>query len=302
MLYVSSSYLKHEKIKDSVEELARNGFKNIELSGGTKYYQRYEKDLLELKDKYNLNYLLHNYFPPPKQDFILNLASLNDEIYQKTLKHYEEAISLSTKLGAKKFGFHAGFFIDFNTKEVGKNISRNEFYNYNKDKAIKRFCQGYNYLKEKASGIELYIENNVLSYANAKTFQVQQPFMLTDYNGYAELKSFIDFKLLLDVAHLKVSVNSLRLDFAGQLNKMIPISDYIHLSDNDGLHDQNRCFSADSNILNILKAYNFSNKTVTIETYGSISDIKLSQLVLERSLWLDSSSSSTRLELNKWKR
>lgn len=285
MMYVSSACLKHDRIKDTVDELARNGFKNIELSGGTKYYERYEEDLFELKDKYNLNYLLHNYFPPPKQDFILNLASLNNEIYQKTLEHYEEAISLSRKLGAKRFGFHAGYFIDFNTKEVGNKISLTEL--YNKEKSIKRFCEGYNYLKEKTKDVELYIENNVLSHANAKTFKGQCPFMLIDYKGYEKLSSVIDFRLLLDVAHLNVSVNSLNMDFQEQLDKMISISDYIHLSDNDRLHDQNMCFSNDSNILSILKDQNLNNKTVTMETYGSIADIKLSQLVLKRSLCLE---------------
>ena len=127
-MYVSSACLKHEKIKDSVEELARNGFKNVELSGGTKYYRGYEEDLLGLKDQYDLNFLLHNYFPPPKEDFILNLASLNDAIYQKTLDHCERAILLARKLGSKKFGLHAGFFIDFAAKEVGKNISSSKYF------------------------------------------------------------------------------------------------------------------------------------------------------------------------------
>ncbi len=284
MIYVSSSCLKYENIKDSVEELAQSGFKSIELSGGTEYYQGYQESLLELKNKYNLNYLLHNYFPPSKKNFILNLASLNDEIYQETLEHYEKAILLSRKLDSKKFGLHAGFFMDFNTKEIGGNISLTEL--YDKDKAIRRFCEGYDYLKEKTGDIELYIENNVISESNAKTFQGQNPFMLTDYNGYEELKSLIDFKLLLDIAHLNVSANSLGLDFAEQLKKMISISDYIHLSDNNGRHDQNRCFSDDSDILHILKDFNFNDKTVTLETNGGISDIRLSQVVLKKSLCL----------------
>jgi hypothetical protein len=35
MIYISSSCVKHNKISDSIEELVRNGFHNIELSGGT---------------------------------------------------------------------------------------------------------------------------------------------------------------------------------------------------------------------------------------------------------------------------
>ena len=281
-MYISSACVTHEKIKDSVEELAFNGFTDIELSGGTKYYPAYEEDLVLLKEQYNLRYLVHNYFPPPQQDFILNLASLNDDLYQKTIEHCERAVALSRKLGASKFGLHAGLFLDPGIEEIGKNISSSEL--YDRDKAIRRFCEGYNYLKERSKGVELYVENNVLSSSNAKTFHGQTPFMLMDYQGYAQLKSMIDFKLLLDVAHLNVSVRSLGLDFIEQLDKLLPLSDYVHLSDNDGLHDQSRCFGENSEILSVLKRYDFKGKTVISETYGNIADIKSSQSIAQRSL------------------
>lgn len=284
MIYVSSSCLRREKIDDPIGELARNGFKNIELSGGAKYSREFELNLSALKDRHGLNYILHNYFPPPEEDFILNLASLNDEIYERSLRHYERAILLSKKLGSKKFGLHAGFFIDFTIAEIGKDISLSGL--YDKDRSIKRFCDGYSYLKSAAEDIELYIENNVLSPGNARTFRDRNPFMLTDYSQYAGLRNLIDFKLLLDVAHLSISANSLGLDFEEQLDKMIRVSDYVHLSDNDGLCDQNSCFKEDSHILNILKKWDFNNKTVTIETCGGISDIKSSQQIVERSLRL----------------
>ena len=85
MIFISTSCIKNNKIRDSVQELAENGFQNIELSGGTKFYENFENDLLELKDRYKLNYRCHNYFPPPKKPFVLNLASLNNE----TFKLYE---------------------------------------------------------------------------------------------------------------------------------------------------------------------------------------------------------------------
>ena len=269
-MYISSACVKHEKIKDSVEELARNGFKDIELSGGTKYYPEYRQDLLALKDKYGLNYLVHNYFPPPKQDFILNLASLDNDVYQRSLEHCENAIALSRTLGSAKFGLHAGFFLDFKVSQIGKSIT-GRLSDYGK--AMDRFCQGFGHLNRKAKGIELYLENNVISTTNIANFQDQQPFMMTDHAGYLELKSRLDFKLLLDVAHLYVSARSLGLDYAGQLSQMLPLSDYVHLSANDGLHDQSRCFDQDSAILNVLKTCDLRGKTITLETYGSIDEV-----------------------------
>jgi len=284
-MYLSSACVKHEYIKDSVNELAQNGFKDIELSGGTKYYLGYEDDLLRLKEKYHLNYLVHNYFPPPPQDFILNLASLDDDVYHKSLEHCHRAIALSQKLGASKFCVHAGFFINIKTSEIGKNLSASEL--FNKDKAMGRFCEGYTEIKKAARGIDIYIENNVLSLSNMKTFQNQNPLMLTDYQGYLELKSLIEFKLLLDVAHLNVSANSLGIDYAEQLNNMLALSDYVHVSDNDGLHDQSQCFQENSKILNILKKQDLRGKTMTMETYGSLENIKQSQALLERTLRLN---------------
>ena len=284
-LYVSPCYVKHDKLKDLMEEFALNGFKNIELSGGTKYYEKYEEDLLELKQKYNFNYLLHNCFPQPKDDFVLNLASPDEEIYEKTIEHHKNAISLSRRLGAKKFSFHAGYFIDLKIGELNRNVSLRE--PCDSKQAIKRFCEGYKLLKEKAGDIELYIENNVLSANNSRIFKGQNPFMLTDYKSYEELKSFIDFKLLLDVAHLNISANSLNVDFGEELKMLFPLSDYIHVSDNDGLHDQNRCLNGDSTVLNALKDYNFDKKIMALEMRGSISDIKKSQLTIQKALHLN---------------
>ena len=120
MIFVSSSCLKNNTIKQSVQELANQGYKNIELSGGTNLYEEYVEDLLGLKKKYKLNYLVHNYFPPPKKPFMLNIASLNDELFEKSVDHCVKAINLCKILGSKKYGVHAGFLIDFSPNEAGK--------------------------------------------------------------------------------------------------------------------------------------------------------------------------------------
>ena len=85
-LFISSSCVNANTIKESVINLAEAGFRKIELSGGTKYYDRIEFDILELKERYDLNLLLHNYFPPPRDPFMLNLASLNNDVYKKSIE------------------------------------------------------------------------------------------------------------------------------------------------------------------------------------------------------------------------
>lgn len=282
MIYISSSCIKNDKIKDSVQELAQSGFQNIELSGGTKYYKDFETDLLELKDKYNLNYRCHNYFPPPKKPFVLNLASLNDETFQMSFDHLKEVISLSIRLGAAKFAFHAGFFIDIKLNEIGKKLSKDNL--FDEELAINRFCNAYDIIKRQANNVSLFIENNVFSKTNAKTYDGENPFMMTNFREYKSLKERIDFNLLLDVAHLKVSANTLGLNWEDEFENMMNVSSYIHVSDNDGFHDLNNQLTKKSNLLRMLEQTDTKDKDFTLEIYDGMDAIKQSFNVLSKAV------------------
>jgi len=267
-MYVSSSCSNQKRIGDAIKELVSAGVRNIELSGGTEYYEGYEDDILRLQDKYDLTYLVHNYFPPPKENFVLNLASLDDTIYQISIRHLSKSLRLSQKIGAKRFGMHAGFYVDLNAEELGKVVQKRHL--ENKELAIKRFCDAFQYLQEESRGVDLYIENNVYAYSNYRVFNDQVPFMLLTYSDYCELKKIIDFKLLLDLAHLKVSINALQLNFNDEIDKMINASDYLHISENNGKHDQNLALNENSDLVRILKGYNLNDKTITLEVYNGI--------------------------------
>ena len=280
MIYVSSCSVRADSIRESVDTLAKAGIRNIELTGGTRYYPEYEDDLLELKIKYDLNYLVHNYFPPPPEPFILNLATLDEKVHKLSVEHCLNAIKLSRRLGCEKYGVHAGFLIDFSMSEVGKKIERRRL--YDRAKAMKQFINAWNILKSEASkDIRLYIENNVISSTNARTYQGENPFLLTDYSGYQELKEHLEFTLLLDLAHLKVSVNSLDLDFSNEARQMLSLTDYLHISGNDGLHDQNNGIENDVEIQGVLKQSDITGKTITLEIYEGIPSI------LKSMEWLD---------------
>ena len=283
MIYVSSACSSKKNIREAIEELAQLGIQNIELTGGTVFYQDYEKDILRLKEEYNLNYLVHNYFPPHQESFVLNLASLNDAIYQKSLNHCLNAIALSKKLGANKLGFHAGFLIDVSVREIGKKITASQL--FERKQSLSRFRDAWLTLQEKAElDLILYLENNVLSYSNYQSFNQVNPLLMTNYEGYLELKEIMDFNLLLDVAHLKVSCNSLGLNFEDELSKMLPLSNYVHLSDNDGKHDQNKGFNKNSELLQVLKQYDFDGKTITLEIYNNANNINQDYLIVAEAL------------------
>ncbi len=272
MIYVSSSCVRAERIGESVETLARAGFRAIELSGGTDHYAGLETELRELRTAYGLTYLCHNYFPPPREPFVLNLASLDDTIYQKSLEHCRRTLRLSQRLGADRVSFHAGFFIDIATGEIGRNLTRAAL--AGRELALERFCRGYADLTQEAAGLAIYLENNVFSWANRQTFGSENPFMLASHDDYRELQQRIDFRLLLDIGHLKVSCHSLGLDFAAELSRWVPHADYLHLSDNDALRDAHAPLAEGSPLLHQLQQVDLKNKLISLEVYGELKAIK----------------------------
>jgi sugar phosphate isomerase/epimerase len=279
MIYVSSSCVQASKIGDSVKVLADLGFKNIELSGGTRFYPEYESDLDLLKNEYDLNFRCHNYFPPPRLPFVLNLASLDEEVRAASVSNITEAIRLSRKYADNKIGLHSGFYIDIKNNEIGKKIGIRS--TYDKKDADNIFYQEFSAIAESAKDIEFYLENNVVSSANYKTYNQQNVFMLTSKGDHMEMSKHINFKCLLDVAHLKVSCKTLSLNYKEQFNYFINISDYVHISDNNSLADQNSALAPNGEIVSLLRSVDLTAKDFTLEIYSGIADVKQAFLILE---------------------
>ena len=146
MIYVSSSCIKCDNIAKIVSMYVENGIKNIELSGGTQFYENLEDDLLVLKEKFKLNYIVHNYFPPPIEPFILNLASLDDELWTKTVEFIKKSVEFAIRLDSPVYGLHAGFFVNPDLNEIGQQFKKQAL--FDKESAICRFVKWFNKIKD----------------------------------------------------------------------------------------------------------------------------------------------------------
>ena len=80
---------------------------------------------------------------------------------------------------------------------------------------------------------------------------------------------------------MKVSANTLNLNFYDEAGKLICLTDYLHLSDNDGKSDSNKPFKSNSDILKVLKNQNLSNKILTLEVYDNLTKVLKSQELLK---------------------
>ncbi len=275
MIHVSSACSRMRRIGEAVAELAGNGFHNIELTGGTAYYDGFEEELLRLRDRYRLSYLVHNYFPPPRTDFVVNLASADSLVRERSLEHLAGAIDFCRRLGIDRFGFHAGFFVDPDVSMLGGTVTGDGI--GDRVASVARFCQGVRELRSHAGrDVTLYVENNVCSRENYDRFGGAPPFMGLCFRELSEIAAATGCRILFDVAHLHVSSVTMGLDFPREMQQFMAGTDYLHVSDNNGLRDQNRGLDQNGAILSHLRRYPLGNRTITLEIYTGLDALRRS--------------------------
>ncbi len=251
MVHVSTGGFKNLTASAAAKMLHSEGIDHVELSGGV-YSESVRADLLSLKSL--INFRVHNYFPPPKEKFVLNLASLDSQISERCLDFCEESIKLAHVLEGKYYSFHAGFLIDPKPQELGQKVQKRAL--FDRDQALEKFFENINKLAKIAAEheITLLIENNVLSAVNYKEFG-EDPLLFTSPNETRQFMKTVpnNVKLLLDVAHLKVSAQTLKFDKDLWFSECHEWVAGYHLSDNNGFEDSNEKIDKDSWFWNYLK-------------------------------------------------
>lgn len=205
---------------------------------------------------YSGNKLVHNYFPGYENDsFVLNLASQNESILDKSLAHCYKCIDETAEHASHKmYAVHAGFLFDISPDEIGKPIS-----NIDPGNVLKYQSTFYNSLEKlisraKENGVKLLLENNVLIKENYKG---ELPFFCIESSGISMIfdkfsHAVEHFGFLLDTAHLKVSCQTLGLNLTEEFKKIRPYIQAIHHSDNDGFYDTNDEFNQDYWLLDLM--------------------------------------------------
>lgn len=237
MIFVSTGDQRHKTGAETAMDYYRYGIRCVELSGGA-YSSTHEFDLLTLPGDLHLQ--VHNYFPPPPSPFVFNLASSDTEISELSMAHVRAAIRLAVSVRRPIYSFHAGFRINPKVSELGNRLGRYSL--LQRDIALEQFGDQLATLAEEArrEGVTLLVENNVLNTANLAIYG-EDPLLLTHPDEIAAFMARMSSNvgLLLDVAHLKVSANTLGFDPVNAHEKVRTWIKGYHLSDNDGTADSN---------------------------------------------------------------
>jgi sugar phosphate isomerase/epimerase len=247
--------------------------KNIELASGV-----YWGKPIRLK-KYFENIIIHNYFPRPESDFVLNLASSNN----KSMDFVLRAFQLAKEIGANIYSVHAGFVTDFKANELGNEKIQSQLEEETKEKYEKAkviFQKNINYLAaaSEENGIKIMYENNgVSSLSIKKECQIPRALLVTDKDIDEVIVTNPKINILLDLAHLKISSNAYHFNRKKVLRKYSENISGYHISDNDGVRDTNSCIGKNSWFMQHLAEHLKGAKEpipLTIEVYG-IDDEKI---------------------------
>lgn len=91
-----------------LETCARNGIRRVELGSNHAPMADFEG----LLRAFSFEYLVHNYFPIPRDSLVLNPASCDDRIRDRSRAHLLRAIDFCAATDAGLYTFHPGFITD----------------------------------------------------------------------------------------------------------------------------------------------------------------------------------------------
>jgi len=279
-IYISTNAFKTKDLTQILDICLENRFYNLELGSNVDY----SEDILPLIRRYNrnpMNFLIHNYFPPHKEVFVLNLCSNDSDILARTVEHCQSAIDLTAEFDGRFYSVHAGYAFNVKLSDLGKPVKKTEIMPY--QEAYEIFLKKITILNEYArkKGVGLLIENHEVSPCNlteGENALLLLPASQDLLKFYRDIDSD-NLGFLVDLGHLKVTSTTLDFDpyeFVSDLSQHIRI---FHLNDNNGYKDEHLKFNEYSWFKDII--YKFNDRIFVIESQGlEIEEIKECQSYL----------------------
>jgi len=247
-----------------------HGLNAIELGAGVSA----DKDSLSHIVVMGCRFLVHNYFPPPINPFVLNLASGDDGIRQRSLELVFRALTLTSQLGASFYSVHAGFITDptsFGTTSfvfpMPASPDEVQF-------AMDRFTAALEIAVDHAQhlGVQILVENNVCSE------ELRGKLLLQSADEFLELFRVLHsphLGMLLDTGHLNVTANTLGFDCMAFLGKVAPYVRAFHIHDNDGTADTHEPVQPGGWALDVLRQPEFAHLPIIVEArFETVTDLR----------------------------
>lgn len=260
-IFVSTACLPGgEHILSRLSQYLENGLCDVELGARVLVDQDALAKLSEMKGRF----LIHNYFPPPADPFVLNLASADASIRQRSLDFVSNALVLSARLSAPFYSVHAGFITDPTAFGTTSFIFPMPTTRDESRFAMRRFIESLGVVAKHVQqlGVQLLIENQPCSQ------ELRGKILLQTAAEFKELFQNLpsqNLGILLDTGHLNVSAHTLGLDRIAFVDQVAPYIRAFHVHDNDGMVDIHQPVQAGSWVLDILRRPEFAQLPLVVE-------------------------------------
>ena len=218
---------------DLLDDYQEVGIDAVEL--GTARLDTCERLADRLRER-PLSYALHNYFPPPADPFVLNLASGDAEVGARSVAFVASSLELASELGAPFYAVHGGFAADpVDRGPAGLSFPGEPPAPEAVDEATHRYQERLGLLAGRASelGVLLLVENNVCTRENRGKLLHQTT---EDLRDLADAVPGIG--LLVDTGHLNVTATTFGFDRERFVRMLAPCIGCFHVHDNDGSVDR----------------------------------------------------------------
>ncbi len=161
MAYISTACLKGDNghfEKDFYKALAayaNAGIHDIELGSCHSYFSSLAR-LSTMQKEFELNFIMHCFFPPLKEQLWVNIASQDPKVLKASLNVAASAIDLCRKLNAPLYTIHPGYTVELKPKDMPEAATEPAAY----EKAFATFADSAQTLADQAqqNGIRLGVE------------------------------------------------------------------------------------------------------------------------------------------------
>jgi len=259
-----------EPITSRISLYRSYGLNAIELGAGVSV----DEDGLSQIAGMECEFLVHSYFPPPSTPFVLNLASGDVSICQRSLDFVLEALALTARLSAPFYSVHAGFITDPTSFGTTSFVFPIPATLDEARSAMNRFTTSLKISLDWAErlGVGLLVENNVCSHALRGKLLLQTA---EEFLALFDVMRSPHLGILLDTGHLNVTAHTLGFDRMTFVDQTTAYVRAIHIHDNDGTADTHQPVQPGSWVLGVLRRPEFAGLPIVVEAkFDSVIELR----------------------------
>lgn len=251
-------------VRQAIGMLKSIGVCNIELGS----IHCYEEGLISFLKQQGSNYLMHNFFPPPQERFILNIASVDEGVRRKSLDFIRNSVDVAEEIGCRIYTIHPGFISDPEAESASLDNYDFQFASSTLSKELRQ--KSWDNFFASLIDISFYVKGKKITVA----LETQGSVSKKDFMLFSTLKDFFSFLndsradnigVNLNLAHLNLSSKAWGYDMFRAIDMLKPRIKAVEVSHSDSSRDSHQALAKDGWYIDLLRDDFFKTVAVIFE-------------------------------------